>query len=71
MLMCRCLCPCESLGSWKTYVDADPWLLGKYVLYSYYLPDSQNDALTYLCLCETSSVEVPLSITPSAVLFAL
>ena len=52
-------------------MDADLWLFGKYVWYSYYLPDSPNDALTYSSLCETSSVEVPLSITPPAVLFAL
>ena len=70
MFMRHCLCPRESLGSWKTHVDADLWLFGKYVWYSYYLPDSPNDALTYSSLCETSSVEVPLSITPPAVLFA-
>ena len=52
-------------------MDADLWLFGKYVLYSFYLPDSPNVALTYSSLCETSSVEVPLPTTPPAVLFAL
>ena len=55
----------------KTHVDVDLWLFAKYVWYSSYLPDPPNVALTYSSLCETSSVEVPLSITPPAVLFAL